>query len=115
MSRPTFVVTALGLASVLSLSAPLHAAEFTEKGQKIALLRDSGSGEDKKSAAIKLDTAESLAAQCIEDIIIFDAKTDAGKKIYQELAAIQKSKAPLKSITFTKDEEGDCKLVKFEK
>ena len=68
-----------------------------------------------KFAGIKLDTKEPLAAGCAWDIIAFDPSTDAGKKTLQELAALAASKTPLKSISFTKDSEGDCYLDKYEK
>lgn len=98
----------------LGLAAQAQAETFTEQNRKVTYLRDSGSGPDQKYAAIKLDNVDSLAAGCFEDILILDVSTDGGKKIHGELKALLKSKTPLKSVTFSKDEEGDCRLVSIQ-
>ena len=94
------------------------AKSFVETNIRIITLRESGFGPEAKAekfAGIKLDTKEPLAAGCAWDVIAFDPSTDAGKKTLQELGALVASKAPLKSISFTKDSEGDCYLDKYEK
>lgn len=96
------------LAASLALSAV--AESFTEQNRKVTYLKDTGSGPDQKHAAIKLDNVDSLAAGCFEDILILDVSTEAGKKTYAQLKTLLDSKSPLKSITFNKDEEGDCRL-----
>lgn len=94
----------------LGLAAQAFAETFTEQNRKISYLRDSGSGPDQKHAAIKLDNVDSLAAGCFEDILILDISTDAGKKTYKTLQGLMDSKTSVKTITFSKDEEGDCRL-----
>jgi len=94
----------------LGIAAQAVAETFTEQNRKVTYLRDTGSGPDQKHAAIKLDNVDSLAAGCFEDILILDVSTDGGKKIHAQLKSLLDSKTPLKSITFSKDEEGDCRL-----
>lgn len=105
-----------GAAVVLSLSTQAVLAEtFTEQNRKITYLRESGSGPEQKHAAIKLDNVASLVAACFEDILILDVSTDAGKKTYRELQGLRDSKTPLKSLTFSKDEDGDCRWESYQK
>ena len=97
---------------------PAYAESFVESNQKIITLRESGFGPEGKAekyAGIKLDTKAPLAAGCAWDVIAFDPSGDVGKKTLQELGALSASKTPLKSISFTKDAEGDCYLEKYEK
>jgi hypothetical protein len=94
----------------LGLAAQAAAETFTEQNRKVTYLRDTGSGPDQKHAAIKLDNLDSLAAGCFEDILILDVSTEAGKKTHAQLKGLLESKATVKSITFSKDEEGDCRL-----
>lgn len=98
-----------GLLAV-SLANQAFAETFTEQNRKVSYLRDTGSGPDQKHAAIKLDNVDSLAAACFEDILILDVSTASGKKTHAQLKTLLDSKALLKSITFSKDEEGDCRL-----
>ncbi len=112
MKQVTLIVCAAAMAVVC---VAVQAGNFTESNVKISFLKDTGSGSDSKSAAIKLENAETMAARCFEDIIVFDATTPAGKKTYSDLLAVFKSKKPLKSISYTRDDEGECKLDKFEK
>ena len=112
MKKVTAPVIFLFLASIGLVA---HADNFTESNRKIAYLKETGSGAEGKSAAIKLDTTETMSAQCFEDIIIFDASTETGKKTMATLSAALKSKTALKTITFSKNEEGDCVLIGVEK
>lgn len=103
-------------ALTLLMSAQAVLAEtFTEQNRKIAYLRESGSGPEQKHAAIKLDNVDSLAASCFEDILILDVSTEAGKKTYRELLALRDGKTTLKSLTFSKDDEGDCRWESYQK
>lgn len=94
----------------IGFAAQAAAETFTEQNRKVSYLRDTGSGPDQKHAAIKLDNVDSLAAGCFEDILILDVSTDSGKKTHAQLKALLDSKTPMKSVTFNKDEEGDCHL-----
>lgn len=110
------LVPALG--ANLLFAAEALAESFTETNVKISYLTSTGFGPETKAekfAGIKLDTKEALKAGCAWDVIAFDASTEAGKKTYKELSVIASSKASLKSIAFTKDQEGDCYLEKYEK
>lgn len=109
------VALAICVAALAVVSVAVQAGGFTENNVKISFLKETGSGADGKSAAIKLENSEAMSVRCFEDIIIFDASTADGKKTYTGLLAVFKSKKPLKSISFIKDDEGDCKLDKFEK
>lgn len=106
-------------AVALMMVVPFAFAEnFVEVNQKIITVRESGFGPESKAekfAGIKLDTKAPLLAGCAWDVIAFDPNTEAGKKTLQELMALSASKTPLKSISFTKDAEGDCYLEKYEK
>jgi len=94
----------------LGIATQAVAETFTEQNRKVTYLRDTGSGPDQKHAAIKLDNVDSLAAGCFEDILILDITTEGGKKVYAQLKTLMEGKTSLKSITFNKDEEGDCRL-----
>lgn len=110
---PNFVVL-----SLLIIAMPSQAEMFTETNKKIIYLTASGfgpEGREEQFAGIKLDTKEPLQAVCAWDVIAFDPATEAGKKIYKELSAIAAAKSTLKSISFSKDKEGDCYLEKYEK
>ena len=111
------VATILGAVSVGAADkAPTKS--FVETNIRIITLRESGFGPEAKAekfAGIKLDTKAPLAAGCAWDVIAFDPSTDEGKKTLKALGALVTSKAPLKSISFTKDSEGDCYLDKYEK
>lgn len=113
MKNNTMMIRVLALV-IASLSLSAAAESFTEQGRKVIYLRDSGSGPDQKHAAVKLDNVDSLAAGCFEDILILDVSADSGKKTYKALQALLDSKTPLKSIVFSKDEEGDCRLESFQ-
>jgi hypothetical protein len=105
-------------AILMALSTVALAENFVELNQKIITVRDSGFGPENKAekyAGIKLDTKAPLAAGCAWDVIAFDPSTEEGKKTLKELSALSASKTPLKSISFTKDTEGDCYLEKYEK
>jgi hypothetical protein len=119
MSRlATFAITATLAAASSYAADPAPVKGFVETNVKIITLRDSGFGPEGKAekfAGIKLDTKAPLAAGCAWDVIAFDPSTETGKKTLQELTALAASKAPLKSISFTKDAEGDCYLEKYEK
>jgi len=115
----SFVVVATigGAVSAWSADA-IPAKSFVETNIRIITLRESGFGPEanaEKFAGIKLDTQAPLAAGCAWDVIAFDPSTNAGKLTLQELGALAASKTPLKSISFTKDAEGDCYLDKYEK
>jgi len=100
------------------LAASAFAENFVEVNQRIIAIRESGFGPENKAekfAGIKLDTKAPLVAGCAWDVIAFDPTSEAGKKTLQELTALSVSKTPLKSISFTKDAEGDCYLEKYEK
>jgi hypothetical protein len=99
-------------------TAPAFAESFVELNQKIITVRESGFGPEGKAekfAGIKLDTKAPLVAGCAWDIIAFDPTTEVGKITLKELIALSISKTPLKSISFTRDAEGDCYLEKYEK
>lgn len=108
----------LSIISLSSIAVSAQAEMFTETNKKIIYLTVSGfgpEGREEQFAGIKLDTKESLQAVCAWDVIAFDPATEAGKKTYKELSAIATAKVALKSITFSKDAEGDCYLEKYEK
>jgi hypothetical protein len=88
---------------------------YEEQGRKIIYLRETGSGIESKYAAIKLDNPNTLEAGCFEDILILDASTPEGKAKYQELESLQAAGTALSSITYTRDEEGDCHLLEYKK
>ena len=117
--QSSFVVVAtLGGAISAWAADATPAKSFVETNVRIITLRESGFGPEAKAekfAGIKLDTKEPLAAGCAWDVIAFDPSTDAGKLTLKELATLAASKTPLKSISFTKDSEGDCYLDKYEK
>jgi len=97
------------------LAVEAQAESFTEQNRKVIYLRESGSGPEQKHAAMKLDNVASLAAGCFEDILILDISSETGKKTYRELQGLLDSKAVLKTISFSKDEEGDCRLESYQK
>lgn len=115
MKGITITKWALTLLLGAAWSLQALAETYTESNRKVIYMRESGSGPEQKHAAIKLDNLDSLSAGCFEDILILDVSTAAGKQTYKELQAVFKSKAPLKTITFSKDEEGDCRLESFQK
>jgi hypothetical protein len=99
-------------------SMVLAAGVYVEKNIRIITVRESGFGPEGKAekyAGIKLDTKAALAPVCAWDVIAFDASTDVGKKTLQELTAAVASKSTLKSVSYTKDAEGDCYLNQYEK
>jgi len=111
------VLTAFLALSVQAADAT-PAKSFVETNVKVITVRESGFGPEaraEKFAGIKLDTKAPLVAGCAWDVIAFDPTTDVGKKTLQELSGLVASKAVLKSISFTKDSEGDCYLEKYEK
>lgn len=113
-----FAIMATCVAASAQAADSVPAKTFIETNVKIITLRDSGFGPEAKAekfAGIKLDTKAPLAAGCAWDVIAFDPSTETGKKTLQELTAVSTNKQQLKSISFTKDAEGDCYLEKYEK
>jgi hypothetical protein len=112
--RNLLALSALWLLSSMALAAGV----YIEKNVRIITVRESGFGPEGKAekyAGIKLDTKAALAPVCAWDVIAFDPSTDVGKVTLQELTAVATSKSILKSVSYTKDTEGDCYLSQYEK
>jgi len=95
-------------------SSLAYANDFTEHNRKIAYMRETGSGPDQKHAALKLNNIEALEAGCFEDVILLDVSSADGKAMLGKLMALYQSQASIKAITFSMDEEGDCRLTGLE-